>query len=144
MKTLNVFSAADLAGKPVPVRKRRGDTPVEYDKSEVVCRGDALSRVFWQGRQWAVTALGIECRDGTYFIAAERLREDMTPANVSAGWAGWPVHMSGKNWVDMDDFITAWLVAMALHSKEKHGQLAILTRRVISNSSPQENRYEYV
>ncbi len=50
---------------------------ITYNKTPVVCRGEALSEVWWQGRQWAVTAYGLERRDGTYFIEAKRLLEDL-------------------------------------------------------------------
>jgi len=43
----------------------------------VHCRGEALSEpIFWIGHKWAVTAFGIEHRDGTYPIAKERLWEE--------------------------------------------------------------------
>jgi GTP cyclohydrolase II len=68
---------------------------------DVKVRGEALSvPIHWKGRQWAVTARGIEARDGTYAIAAHRLWED-------EGVWGWEKHMAEKEWVDMDDFRAA-------------------------------------
>ena len=48
---------------------------IQMDTDPVESRGDRLGKVWWQGRQWAVTEHGIECRDGTYYIAAKRLGE---------------------------------------------------------------------
>lgn len=93
---------------PPPPRPRRGDKPIVMGDQPVKCRGEALDQVWWQGRQWAVTSFGIEARDGTYHIAANRLAEAIDV------W-GWPAQVSHKNWVDPDDFITAWLVAIVMH-----------------------------
>lgn len=87
------------------------DQPIVMDAAPVRCRGEALDRVWWQGRQWAVTTFGIEARDGTYAIGADRLAEGTGHAWVHA----WPAHVCAKNWVDRDDFRTAWLVAIVLH-----------------------------
>ena len=50
----------------------------------------------------AVTEFGIEARDGTYTIKADRLAENIGHA--------WPAHICEKAWVDQNDFCTAWLV----------------------------------
>ena len=71
------------------------------------CRGGALGAVWWQGAQWAVTEHGLECRDGTYFIDKNRLLENEDYP--------WPLHMSGKLWINIDEFTTAWIVALVLH-----------------------------
>lgn len=78
--------------------------PILYDKTPVHVRGERLDTVWWQGRQWAVTEYGIECRDGSYQIEADRLSEP-----------DWGPHMKEKEWVDFDDFATAYFVACALH-----------------------------
>ena len=82
------------------------DAPPQYHcRNHVRVRGERLSRpVLWRGRQWAVTRLGLECRDGTYFIAADRLDENEAQY-------GWVRHMSGKNWVDLPDFAEALRIA---------------------------------
>lgn len=95
----------------VPPRKTRGNAPVVSDTLPVKCRGEDLHPVWWQGRQWSVTAYGIEARDGTYTIAADRLDEG---ADEHAD-LGWPAHICEKDWVDTEDFCTAWLVALAMH-----------------------------
>jgi hypothetical protein len=53
------------------------DVPPQYEAgNHVHCRGEGLSQpIYWQGRQWAVTPFGIECRDGTYAIEKERIWE---------------------------------------------------------------------
>jgi hypothetical protein len=72
--------------------------------------GEPLHSIWWRGRQWAVTEYGIEALDGTYSFEAKRLTEDI------ATW-GRPAHMAEKDWVDIEDFSTAWLVALALHRR---------------------------
>jgi hypothetical protein len=54
---------------------------VVYATNEVANRCEPLSEVWWQGRQWAVTSYGLECRDGTYFIDAPRIGKDLHSAN---------------------------------------------------------------
>jgi hypothetical protein len=39
--------------------------PIIINDTPVRVRGDALTQIWWQGKQWAVTQYGIECRDGT-------------------------------------------------------------------------------
>lgn len=82
---------------------------IEHDRDSVRLQGDALSEVWWQGRQWAVTAYGLECRDGTYYIEKQRLMKDI---HKQYGWIG---HMADKNWIDLEDFTTGYLIALALH-----------------------------
>jgi hypothetical protein len=84
---------------------------IKYDNTDVKLRAEALDEIWWQGRQWAVTAFGIECRDGTYTIEANRLSE-MHNQNYS-----WIEHVGEKDWVDVDDFATVYFVACALHGK---------------------------
>lgn len=98
---------------PTP-RLRRGDRPVEIDRTPVMVRGENLHAVWWRGRQWAVTAYGIECLDGTYTIEADRLAEAI---DVQC----WPAHMGNKTWCDPEEFATAWLVALALHGTQVPG-----------------------
>lgn len=86
-------------------RMARGLAPIVNADNTVAVRGEALSEpVIWVGRQWAVTAFGIERRDGCYAIEAARLWEE---------YPGWThgSHMAWKGWVDMPDFMTALMVA---------------------------------
>jgi hypothetical protein len=67
---------------------------------------------WWHGRQWAVTSLGLECMERTYTIAAERLDEGCERSPP----VPWPKRMVDEaEWVDLEDFVTVWLVALALH-----------------------------
>lgn len=75
-------------------------------------RGEALHKpIYYEGRQWAVTAYGLECRDGTYAIAADRLWEEEAEY-------GWVLHMAEKNWVDVEDFIVALCLARVKHREK--------------------------
>lgn len=112
--SLETFSAADLAGRPIPPRRKLNG--ILHDTTAVKSRGDALGKVWWQGRQWAVTSDGIEARNGLYHIAADRVLEDVDVHT-------WVDHMAAKTWVDLEDFATAWLVAVALHTGEHRAAL---------------------
>jgi hypothetical protein len=35
---------------------------IKHDEAEIKVSGEDLHEIWWQGRQWAVTAYGIECR----------------------------------------------------------------------------------
>lgn len=78
--------------------------PVVHDPTPVHVRGEELDEIWWQGRQWAVTRYGIECRDGSYAIPRRLLWQP-----------DWEPHLAEKGWVDIPDFRTAYLVACALH-----------------------------
>jgi hypothetical protein len=56
----------------------------------------------------------IECRDGTYSIHADQLYE--REFDKPRGFLNWPRHMAEKEWVDLDDFCTAFCVALAMHA----------------------------
>ena len=72
----------------------------------------------WRGRQWAVTSNKVTCHtraDGGpcgYWIAKDRLTEEHPHYS-------WMEHLVGKGWVDLEDFIAAFCVALALHSPRK-------------------------
>lgn len=102
-----------LAMPLTPRRKLKG---ILHDTTPVKNTGDALGRIWWQGRQWAVTSDGVEARDGCYHIAANRVLENI---DVHA----WVSHMAEKDWVDLEDFATAWLVAVALHNSHHRAAL---------------------
>lgn len=61
-------------------------------------------KTHYEGTQWKVTDDGIEQRGGNYFIRAEDLNQKM-------GDGGWIEHMAAKDWVDVDDFSKAFVVA---------------------------------
>ena len=102
---MKVTRFADMTFAPP---ERRDEPRISLDDRPVKVRGDDLGTEWWRGAQWSVTEHGIERRDGTYFIAKDRLLEDLP------GFS-WPEHMAGKIWVDIDEFTTAWLVALVLH-----------------------------
>jgi hypothetical protein len=83
--------------------------------NHVPLRSEELDEVWWQGRQWAVTRFGLECRDGTYTIAANRLYECYY-SNGEISWS-WPHQIAGKGWEDIHGFCTAYAVALALHPR---------------------------
>jgi hypothetical protein len=56
---------------------------------------ETLAEIWWQGRQWAVTADGLESLDG---------RGDRLTADALNGWIA-------------DDFATAYRIAIAMHSR---------------------------
>lgn len=93
----------------LPARPKRGVARIEMASNPVTVRGEALDEIWWRGKQWAVTAHGIECLDGTYQFDAARLAEN--PDYL------WPKHMDGKDWVDIEEFSTAWMVALLLHGQ---------------------------
>jgi hypothetical protein len=80
--------------------------PPQYEAGNPIhCRGEELSLpIYWQGRQWAVTSYGIECRDGTYAIDRKRIWENEDSY-------GWVVHLSGKGWTDLADFAETLRIA---------------------------------
>lgn len=104
---LRVLTVKDLEN--IPPRPRRGVNRIETDDQPVRVRGDALDEIWWRGKQWAVTAYGIERLDGTYVVEASRLAENPDYP--------WPMHMAAKEWVDIDEFTTAWMIALLLHGK---------------------------
>jgi hypothetical protein len=75
--------------------------------------GNRLGQVWWRGSRWAVTEDGIERLDGLYIIEAARLREQ-----ENRGWS-WPQQIAAKGMGDIEEFATAWLVALVLHGKAK-------------------------
>lgn len=84
------------------------------DSAPVRVRGEELDTILWQGRQWAVTKYGVECRDGTYAFEAKRLSE-LGGFGDREGLSDWLFHLAEKEWCDLDDFCDAWLAALALH-----------------------------
>lgn len=84
--------------------------PYIHCAEPVAVRGEAPDGVIWQGRQWAVTAFGMEKRDGTYPVPARNL----TMHDSKEGY-DWIRHMATKGWVDLPDFVAAYAVARLFH-----------------------------
>jgi hypothetical protein len=70
---MSILKAADLDLDNIPPRERRRRCYVAQDYTEVQVLGEGLAEVWWRGRQWAVTAYGLEALDGRYAIEASRL-----------------------------------------------------------------------
>ena len=121
MIDFNVVNIADWTPSPgylarlelaaaLKVAATKLDAPPQYvARNRIHCRGERLSKLLWRGRQWAVTSYGIECRDGTYAIAKDRLWENDKKY-------GWVRHMTGKAWVDLPDFAEALRIARRIAS----------------------------
>jgi hypothetical protein len=109
-----ILTASKFMGTAPPSRSRWEDRPIEMDTTPVKLRGEPLDTVWWRGRQWAVTEYGIEKLDGTYVIHACDLRQHL------AEWP-WTSQICMKTWADHSDFMTAWLVALALHGADTTG-----------------------
>jgi hypothetical protein len=129
MSELKFILASDVTMR---AQRRRGRCYVATDTTPVKVRGENLAEVWWRGRQWAVTQYGVEALDGTYVIAAERLDEHLSSAHPY----GWPQQVGNKIWVDVEDFITAWLVGMTLHGVRAKPELI---RAAIERSPPPKN-----
>lgn len=75
--------------------------------------------IWWREGQWNVTAYGLEVNrsDGdhkipSYAIPADRLLEGIEDVHA------WPLHMASKNWVNIPDFVTAWMIALVMHGEK--------------------------
>jgi hypothetical protein len=71
--------------------------------------------LYWKGKQWAVSENGLQSLDGEIIISPSDLisyKSKLTPGVL----ARWPIEMSETLGVNYDDFVTAWLVALAFFS----------------------------
>jgi hypothetical protein len=73
-----------------------------------------------------VTKRGLEARDGTYFIARDRLWDD-------EDYHGWIPAMSEKGWVDLDDFAEALRLARHIHRAHCPQAVPTSSPRVMSS-----------
>jgi hypothetical protein len=75
--------------------------------------------IWWREGQWDVTAYGLEVRrsDGDHEIPAYAIPADRLLEGLDEDYP-WPFHMASKNWVDISDFATAWMIALILHEAE--------------------------
>ncbi len=98
--------ADDLAA-----RAREVDAPPHYEVTEAIeVRGEPLREpIYWTGRQWAVTAFGIEARNGVYPIPKRRLWDE-------EGDFGWVQQLAAKPWIDLEDFAEALRLARARYA----------------------------
>ncbi len=90
---------------------------ITIDAAPVEIRGEDLQyETLWQGSQWAATEYGIEARDGKYAFPAGLLSETREVGGEQL--PDWPLHMAEKSWVNIDDFCTAFLVALTMFPEE--------------------------
>jgi hypothetical protein len=94
-------------------------TTIKLNKRKVKNRNDPLGAIWWRGKQWAVTGLGLECREGSYLMRADQLDElrDCSGSDRHEHRPDWFYHMADEEWVDLDDFATAFMVALVLHNR---------------------------
>ena len=90
--------------KALTIKARDLDSPWGPQSSNRVKRRGRPPKIIWQGRQWAATKYGVECRDGRYPIERARLWEEDEVHS-------WVMHMAGKGWVDLEDFAEALRIA---------------------------------
>jgi hypothetical protein len=123
MPDWTIIRAADLIGKTPPPPDRRGERPIETARTPIE---PTVSKMWWRGRQWAVTAYGIECVDPgrCYVIEAARLADRIDRYS-------WLEHMGCKTWVDTEEFATAWVVAPAMHGVKVSG---IAVRKAVADA----------
>jgi hypothetical protein len=74
-------------------------------------------KVFWKGHQWMVTQYGLEAIEVDYPIEANRLNEN-----------DWLQHMAEKTWIDLEEFIVAYALALVLHGRAKMTPNQLLVR----------------
>ena len=88
-------------------------------REAVKCNGEILDDILWQGRQWAVTTYGLECRDGRYHVEVSQFFHggDSRGSHIKdlkqRSHFCWMLHMFDKCWVDQVDLTNA-LDAMCL------------------------------
>ena len=127
---LKVYNFADLGTLPLTSRRKEFTERLAQavaSMQRVHNRGEPLDEIWWRGRQWAVTAHGLECLDGCYHIEASRLAERAPETNAPE----WLLHMGEKNWVDVADFTAAFLIALVLHNKARGFRAADLRNLLV-------------
>jgi hypothetical protein len=91
------------------------EPPAYVSTDQVSLRSEPLTTpIYWTGTQWAVTGYGVECRDGTYSIPANRVWEEN-------GGRGWVQRMKEKDWVKLPDFVEALRLSRQRWPENKGG-----------------------
>jgi hypothetical protein len=95
----------------------------------------------WRGRQWIVTTRGLQPHDENqdYWIEASRLAETRPFSHESRG--DWLLHLAEKPWIDLEDFIAAWCVAVLVH-RTKLGRVDVMASIEAARKIYIKNRYE--
>lgn len=96
-------------------------------RDAVKCVGEPLDSVLWQGKQWAVTTYGLECRDGCYHVESHYLWDCVPKKDASEedAFIYWWQHISGKNWVDKDDIDAALQAFVLLYDRKGNRRVGV-------------------
>lgn len=86
-----------------------------------------LSPVLWEGRQWAVTTYGLETISEPYHYYLTPLSLNDKRTTPRGEVFDNPLHMVEKEWLDVEDYLTAWLAALALHGQQSDQETVRLT-----------------
>lgn len=101
----------------------------------------------FRGRQWAVTNTGVATRsqipsidadygfDAGYLVDSTELRKGVL--------YDWPIYLAEKDWVDLEDFLLIFMVALSLHHEKYDADVdfsmleaSIAEARRIAGASP--------
>ncbi len=114
------------------------NNPIYHSTNRVRAR-HRLSKVLWQGRQWSVTTHGVERRDEQYYIKKTELERVYHTADPSKPKIlDWPMHIATKPGVDLDDFLTAFLISLSVHGRKVPGAMV---QRTIEKAQAQRRTY---
>ncbi len=69
----------------------------------------------WKGTQWCITEDGLESLDGEIKFKLSELT-DVKTKNTPETISRLPIEMAGTIGINLEDFITAWLVSLAINS----------------------------
>jgi hypothetical protein len=99
--------------------------------------------VLWRGRQWCVTDYGLETRGRPYLYSLSVAQLGGIRQTKRGEVLDVAVHLMEKTWLDVDDFLTALLVALSLHGVTTSAELvrrslkdAVLDRRYLFGLRP--------
>lgn len=112
----------DICQSCEPYEDNEGDNPMEIfaevDKFNKACIKKAkklydeeIPNIIKQFGTWATTDFGIECLVLRYPISKEQLTEKT-----------WPLHMSSKYWVDMNDFLKCFYFGRQHHYPNQYDE----------------------
>jgi hypothetical protein len=90
-------------------------------------------KVYWAGSQWCVSDLGLETiRPDRYYLSPEQLGRLADSSDPEAPAVAEIVrHVCRKTWVDIEEFVAAYAIAVAVHDVQlAPGALAEAMRHV--------------
>ena len=107
------LSALEQAGL-VQVEKEKGKGSLVMLTKEHKADGPAQRDVTCLANtQWAIVSDGIRCLEHDYCIAKTKLAE--LRESAGPGIAMWPLQMSEKSWVDIEEFLSIFERALIVH-----------------------------